>query len=64
MPQSHLGTVFILIAQKAPTFYFTNRIYLVFQVLMCTVKLAKKNLSTGRMCDSNETIKFLDKHNC
>jgi len=34
-------------------------------VLTFTVKLANNNLSAVRkVCDSNENIKFLDKHNC
>jgi hypothetical protein len=65
MHLSHLGTVFIFIAQEGPTSYLINSISPVLQVLTCAAKSAIKNRSTGRIaCNTNEAVNFLDTHNC
>jgi hypothetical protein len=61
MHLSHLGTVFIFIAQESPTFYLINSTSPVFQVHTCTVKLGMKNLSTVRVtCDTTEAVNYLE----
>jgi hypothetical protein len=61
----HLGSVFIFSAQEGPASYLINSISPVLQVLICTAKMAMKNVSTVRIVfDITEAVNFPHKHKC